>query len=90
MGGNIGDQLASNSNSNSNNSTNYTLLNKPRNHFEPSNNKEKFFLTAADPKDGTRAERLREVLNAKYEAGLIKPFNYVNGYSKLQKYMDSK
>ncbi|KAI8072286.1 hypothetical protein BC940DRAFT_292216 [Gongronella butleri] len=50
--------------------------------------REKFFLTAADPKDGKLEDRLNEVINAKYEAGFLKPYNYVNGYARLQRYMD--
>ncbi|CAO3634646.1 unnamed protein product [Cunninghamella blakesleeana] len=50
--------------------------------------KENFFLTAADPKDGKLEDRLNEVINAKYEAGFLKPYNYVNGYARLQRYMD--
>ena len=54
------------------------------------NTTEKFFLTAADPSDGKLEDRLTEVINAKYEAGFLKPYNYVNGYARLQKYMDNK
>ncbi|ORY92045.1 hypothetical protein BCR43DRAFT_497708 [Syncephalastrum racemosum] len=50
--------------------------------------KDKFFLTAADPQDGKLEDRLNEVINAKYEAGFLKPYNYVNGYARLQRYMD--
>ncbi|KAG0377789.1 hypothetical protein BGX24_005465 [Mortierella sp. AD032] len=53
------------------------------------NTTEKFFLTAADPSDGTNEDRLTQVINAKFEAGFLKPYNYVNGYSRLQKYMDT-
>ncbi|KAG0329553.1 Transcription factor [Dissophora globulifera] len=53
------------------------------------NTTEKFFLTAANPGDGTNQDRLMQVINAKFEAGFLKPYNYVNGYSRLQKYMDS-
>ncbi|KAG0766705.1 hypothetical protein G6F57_003823 [Rhizopus arrhizus] len=53
------------------------------------NNTERFFLTAADPSDGKLEDRLTEVINAKYEAGFLKPYNYVNGYARLQKYMDN-
>ncbi|KAG0296140.1 Transcription factor [Dissophora globulifera] len=52
------------------------------------NTTEKFFLTAANPGDGTNQDRLMQVINAKFEAGFLKPYNYVNGYSRLQKYMD--
>jgi len=55
----------------------------------PVNTTEKFFLTAANPSDGTNEDRLTQVINAKFEAGFLKPYNYVNGYSRLQKYMDS-
>jgi hypothetical protein len=51
---------------------------------------DKFFLTAADPSDGTREEKLMQVINAKYEAGFLKPYNYVNGYARLQKYMETQ
>ncbi|CAJ0924016.1 13292_t:CDS:2 [Entrophospora sp. SA101] len=51
-------------------------------------NTTKFFLTAADPSDGTSEDRLTQVINAKFQAGLLKPYNYVNGYTRLQKYME--
>ncbi|KAG0169440.1 hypothetical protein DFQ30_003657 [Apophysomyces sp. BC1015] len=53
---------------------------------EPS--KDIFYLTAADPCDGKVEDRLNEVISAKYEAGYLKPYNYVNGYARLQRYMD--
>ncbi|KAJ3165958.1 hypothetical protein HDU88_003833 [Geranomyces variabilis] len=49
---------------------------------------EKFYLTAADPKDGSCEDRLQQITAAKMEAGLLKPYNYVNGYTALQKWMD--
>ncbi|KAI9310455.1 hypothetical protein BX666DRAFT_1869665, partial [Dichotomocladium elegans] len=49
---------------------------------------DQFFLTAADPHDGKLEDRLNEVINAKYEAGFLKPYNYVTGYARLQRYMD--
>ncbi|CAN6653164.1 regulator of drug sensitivity 2 [Trichomonascus vanleenenianus] len=52
--------------------------------------KDNFFLTAADPsEDISPEERLKQVINAKLEAGLLQPFNYVKGYTRLQKYMDN-
>jgi PAS domain-containing protein len=50
---------------------------------------EKFFLTAADPNPESAEDRLKSVINAKVEAGLMKPFNYVRGYARLQKFMDA-
>lgn len=62
----------------------------PNNNTPMVNTTERFFLTAADPSDGKLEDRLTEVINAKYEAGFLKPYNYVNGYARLQKYMDNK
>ncbi|KAK6535447.1 hypothetical protein TWF694_001907 [Orbilia ellipsospora] len=51
--------------------------------------KELYYLTAADPpKDGIPEDRMKQVLKAKHDAGLLKPFNYINGYRRLSKYMD--
>ncbi|RHZ44769.1 hypothetical protein Glove_709g12 [Diversispora epigaea] len=50
---------------------------------------DKFLLTAADPSDGTSEDRLTQVINAKFEAGFLKPYNYVNGYARLQQYMEN-
>ncbi|KAK7682748.1 hypothetical protein QCA50_014131 [Cerrena zonata] len=49
---------------------------------------ERFFLTAADQASGTRNERLNMVIRSKYEAGLLKPYNYVKGYARLSRWMD--
>lgn len=55
----------------------------------PSANKtEQFLLAAADLPTGTRNERLSRVIHAKYEAGLLKPYNYATGYAKLSRWMD--
>jgi hypothetical protein len=51
---------------------------------------ERFLLTAADQESGTRDERLNRVIRSKYEAGLLKPYNYENGYARLSRWMDSK
>lgn len=49
---------------------------------------ERFLLTAADQTDGSRDERLKKVIQAKWEAGLLKPYNHVNGYARLNKWME--
>lgn len=50
--------------------------------------RDRFYLTAADPAGLSSAgDRLHKLLRAKYEAGMLKPFNYVKGYAKLQSYM---
>lgn len=51
---------------------------------------EKFLMIAADQEPGPRNERLNRVIRSKYEAGLLKPYNYVKGYARLQRWMDSK
>ena len=51
---------------------------------------EQFFMTAADQATGTRDERLAKVIRAKYEAGLLKPYNYVKGYKRLGSWMEKK
>lgn len=52
------------------------------------NKTEQFLMTAADQPGGTRDERLAQVIHAKYEAGLLKPYNYVNGYRRLSTWME--
>lgn len=49
---------------------------------------EKFFLTAADQVDGPRQERLSRVIQAKYDAGLLRPYNHVKGYARLSSWME--
>ncbi|KAL2071471.1 hypothetical protein VTL71DRAFT_12706 [Oculimacula yallundae] len=34
-------------------------------------------------------ERMQRLLRAKYDAGMLKPFNYVKGYARLSAYMDN-
>ncbi|KAF0645256.1 hypothetical protein FPSE5266_00772 [Fusarium pseudograminearum] len=49
-----------------------------------------YYLQAADPSgNDTPEERMGRVLRAKYDAGLLKPFNYINGYTRLGTYLDS-
>ncbi|KAI9804594.1 MAG: hypothetical protein M1833_006667 [Piccolia ochrophora] len=52
--------------------------------------RETFWRTAADPSgDNDSAEdRMNALLQAKYDAGLLKPFNYVKGYARLSHYME--
>ncbi|XP_006455044.1 hypothetical protein AGABI2DRAFT_209306 [Agaricus bisporus var. bisporus H97] len=57
--------------------------------FPSATKTEKFLLTAADQEPGSRDERLNRVIRSKYEAGLLKPYNYVKGYARLSRWMDS-
>lgn len=50
---------------------------------------ENYYLQAADPSGNDEPEeRMARVLQAKYDAGLLKPFNYINGYARLAKYLE--
>ncbi|TGZ79776.1 hypothetical protein EX30DRAFT_372797 [Ascodesmis nigricans] len=51
--------------------------------------RENYYLTAADPSKEGPEERMKQVLKAKLEAGLLKPFNYVKGYARLSQYMEN-
>ncbi|KAL2142801.1 hypothetical protein VTI28DRAFT_695 [Corynascus sepedonium] len=53
----------------------------------PADKARAYYLQAADPTGNAPEERMRQVLQAKYEAGLLKPFNYVKGYTRLQNYL---
>ncbi|KAK4120894.1 SPO22-domain-containing protein [Parathielavia appendiculata] len=56
----------------------------------PADKTRAYYLQAADPTgNAAPEERMRQVLQAKYEAGLLKPFNYVKGYTRLQNYLDT-
>ena len=50
--------------------------------------RENYYLTAADPTKDAPEERMKQILKAKYQAGLLKPFNYVKGYSRLGSFME--
>ncbi|KAL8919345.1 MAG: hypothetical protein Q9208_006844 [Pyrenodesmia sp. 3 TL-2023] len=51
--------------------------------------RETYYLTAADPAgNDTPEERMEKLLKAKYRAGMLRPFNYVKGYARLNEYMD--
>ncbi|KAJ5175690.1 uncharacterized protein N7482_001567 [Penicillium canariense] len=55
------------------------------------NNKahETYYMTAADPSGSDPPEeRMNKLLKAKYDAGLLKPFNYVKGYARLNEYIE--
>ncbi|KAI0484299.1 meiosis protein SPO22/ZIP4 like-domain-containing protein [Xylariaceae sp. FL0804] len=55
----------------------------------PQDRTREFYLQAADPTgpEDTPEARMQGVLKAKYDAGLLKPFNYIKGYARLSNYM---
>lgn len=50
---------------------------------------DKYLLAAADQPSGPRASRLAQVIRAKFEAGLLKPYDYMKGYARMLRWMDS-
>lgn len=55
----------------------------------PTDKAKEYYLQAADPTgNDTPEERMNRLLKAKYDAGMLKPFNYVKGYARLSSYMD--
>jgi len=54
--------------------------------LEPLSTAERYFLTASCS-NTTSDEILDEIIRTKYEAGYIKPYNYVYGYTKLNSYI---
>jgi hypothetical protein len=55
----------------------------------PTDKAREYYLQAADPTgNDPPEERMNRLLRAKYDAGMLKPFNYVKGYARLSAYMD--
>ena len=55
----------------------------------PTDKTRDYYLQAADPSgNDAPEERMQRLLRAKYDAGMLKPFNYVKGYLRLSVYMD--
>lgn len=56
----------------------------------PTDKAREYYFQAADPSgNADPEERMQRVLRAKYEAGLLKPFNYIKGYARLSGYLDT-
>jgi PAS domain-containing protein len=49
---------------------------------------ERYIILAADPPSGSSYDKFLHVMAAKYEAGMIQPYNYVNGYTRLLQYIE--
>lgn len=65
-------------------------ISRPLSAFPSDKAREKYYMTAADPTVGsdTPEERMNKLLKAKMDAGMLKPFNYVKGYARLNQYME--
>jgi hypothetical protein len=53
-----------------------------------------YIFQAADPDSSpggndTPEERMQRVLRAKFDAGLLRPFNYIKGYARLSTYLET-
>ncbi len=61
---------------------------RPASAMPTDKDRETYYMTAADP-SGSDApeERMNKLLKAKYDAGMLRPFNYVKGYARLDLYM---
>lgn len=85
-----GQQQPANLTANQSNASQGALISRPSS-VKPVSDKarEKYYMMAADP-IGTEPpeERMNKLLKAKYDAGMLRPFNYVNGYARLNKYME--
>ena len=61
---------------------------RPGSTVPPTDKARDYYLTAADPEGSDAPEvRMQNLLEAKYQAGMLKPFNYVKGYARLDQYM---
>lgn len=50
---------------------------------------EKYYMNIADPSGDDRPEeRMKKLLEAKFAAGLLRPFNYIQGYARLNSYLE--
>ena len=75
---------------NQNNAVHGAMISRPSS-VKPISDKarEKYYMMAADPTGAEPPEeRMNKLLKAKYDAGMLRPFNYVNGYARLNKYME--
>ena len=66
-----------------------SLIPRPASAARNDKAKETYYMTAADPSGSDPPEeRMNRLLKAKYDAGLLKPFNYIKGYAHLSQYME--
>lgn len=64
-------------------------IQRPSSGFPIDKARERYYMTAADPAGSdSPEERMNRLLKAKMDAGLLKPFNYVKGYARLNQYME--
>ncbi|KIX01854.1 uncharacterized protein Z518_09581 [Rhinocladiella mackenziei CBS 650.93] len=85
------DQTHNGQATNQNNAAHAAMISRPSSSVKTASDKmrEKYYMMAADPTGAEPPEeRMNKLLKAKYDAGMLRPFNYVNGYARLNKYME--
>lgn len=71
--------------------TSDNAIRRPQSRLPIDKARERYLMTAADPAGASSdspEERMNKLLKAKMDAGLLKPFNYVKGYARLNQYME--
>ena len=64
-------------------------ISRPASAYPLDKAREQYYMMAADPTGSeSPEERLKKLLKAKYDAGMLKPFNYVKGYARLNQFME--
>ena len=64
-------------------------ISRPKSTRPIDKDEDKFYMTIADPSGNDKAEeRMKRLLEAKIKAGLLRPFNYVQGYARLNAYLE--
>ncbi|MDI1492014.1 MAG: Transcription factor [Ramalina farinacea] len=62
---------------------------RPKSTRPPEKEDERFYMNIADPSGNDRPEeRMKKLLEAKFAAGILRPFNYVQGYARLNAYLE--
>ncbi|KAL2049979.1 hypothetical protein ABVK25_009706 [Lepraria finkii] len=66
-----------------------STISRPRSARPTDKEVDKYYMTIADPSgNDTPEERMNKVFMTKYNAGMLRPFNYIQGYARLHRYMD--
>ncbi|KAG8531048.1 uncharacterized protein KY384_004405 [Bacidia gigantensis] len=65
-------------------------ISRPKSTKPPDKEDEKFYMNIADPSGNEKPEeRMKRLLEAKIAAGLLRPFNYIQGYARLNAYLEN-
>ncbi|OMJ28453.1 Regulator of drug sensitivity 2 [Smittium culicis] len=64
------------------NSQNISSVEQKKQMLEP------YYLSVLNLEDSSPEEKLRQILSSKYTTGVLKPFNYVNGYLRMHRFME--